>query len=222
MDSLDQASSPSPSPSARASLARLGRLIRKESMEIIRDRRTIITLVVMPLLLYPLLSVAFQQFLLAGSIDPNRTATYRFGFPSEQQAAVFGQFLRYGEQLIKNRATTSDEGDAKVPPGPKLVAGVPPDLDKAVRDGEVDVAVHLTNAEQFHLPLTSDVKLRGNMEFLSNNPVAIGAVTLVERRLAAVHEHNLAERMRDTSGQPKVAACFGCRARRLRSPEAAA
>src|SRR5579862_2766127 len=108
---------------SRESLFRLGRLIRKELAEIFRDRRTIITLVVMPLLLYPLLSVAFQQFLLAGTIDPNRTATYRFGFASEQQATVFGQFLSYGEQLIKNRAPTSDKDEIKVPPGPKLVAG---------------------------------------------------------------------------------------------------
>ena len=35
------------------SLARVGRLARKELSEILRDRRTIITLVLMPLLLYP-------------------------------------------------------------------------------------------------------------------------------------------------------------------------
>jgi ABC-type Na+ efflux pump permease subunit/membrane protease YdiL (CAAX protease family) len=43
--------------------ARIGRLARKELSEILRDRRTIITLLLMPLLLYPLLSFAFQQFL---------------------------------------------------------------------------------------------------------------------------------------------------------------
>jgi ABC-2 type transport system permease protein/sodium transport system permease protein len=44
-------------------LARIGRLARKELSEILRDRRTILTLVLMPLLLYPLLSFAFRQFL---------------------------------------------------------------------------------------------------------------------------------------------------------------
>jgi ABC-2 type transport system permease protein/sodium transport system permease protein len=39
--------------------ARLFRLARKELTEILRDRRTIITLVVMPLLLYPLLGIGF-------------------------------------------------------------------------------------------------------------------------------------------------------------------
>ena len=189
----------------RASIARVGRLVRKEWIEIIRDRRTIITLVAMPLLLYPLLSVAFQQFLLASTIDPHRAATYRFGFAREHEATVFGQILKYGEQLLQKRSAPTGNGEKPPQPSPKLIAGVPPDLDKAVRDGEVDVAVHLTNADRFHLPLTADIKLRGNMEFLSNNPAALGAVTLVERRLAAVHEHNLAERMREPNAEPKVA-----------------
>src|SRR5437868_14689434 len=47
----------------RQNLARVMRLARKELFEILRDRRTILTLVLMPLLLYPLLSFAFRQFL---------------------------------------------------------------------------------------------------------------------------------------------------------------
>ena len=46
-------------------LGRLWRLTLKELREILRDRRTILTLVLMPLLLYPLLSIAFQQFFLS-------------------------------------------------------------------------------------------------------------------------------------------------------------
>jgi sodium transport system permease protein len=46
-------------------VARVARLARKELLEIVRDRRTIFTLVLMPLLLYPLLSFAFRQYLVA-------------------------------------------------------------------------------------------------------------------------------------------------------------
>src|SRR5947199_9313109 len=87
--------------SSRESLGRLGRLVRKELIEIIRDRRTIITLVLMPLLLYPLLSVAFQQFFLASSIDPNRALTYRFGFATQVELQTFIQFLSYGDRLLE-------------------------------------------------------------------------------------------------------------------------
>ena len=43
-----------------------GRLVRfclKELREILRDRRTIVTLVLMPLLVYPLLSILFNKLL---------------------------------------------------------------------------------------------------------------------------------------------------------------
>lgn len=45
-----------------AQVRRLGRLVRKEVTTILRDRRTILTLVLMPVLLYPLLTIAFLQF----------------------------------------------------------------------------------------------------------------------------------------------------------------
>jgi ABC-2 type transport system permease protein/sodium transport system permease protein len=61
-------------------LARLGRLVRKELSEILRDRRTIFTLVLMPLLLYPLLAMAFPQFLIGLKGEPQ--AAVRIGVPA--------------------------------------------------------------------------------------------------------------------------------------------
>ena len=50
-------------------LRRLGRLTRKELRETLRDRRTIVTLVMMPLLVYPLLTMALNRYLLsAGAV----------------------------------------------------------------------------------------------------------------------------------------------------------
>src|ERR1700732_3428262 len=89
--------------STRESIFRLIRLVRKELVEIIRDRRTIVTLVLMPLLLYPLLSVAFQQFFLASSIDPHRGLVYRLGFGTELEAKVFDQYLDYAELTSPSR-----------------------------------------------------------------------------------------------------------------------
>ena len=59
---------PTPAPAAGQtafSVGRVMRLARKELRETLRDRRTIITLVLMPLLVYPILSLAFPQFLLS-------------------------------------------------------------------------------------------------------------------------------------------------------------
>ena len=60
-------------------------MVIKELREILRDRRTIITLVVMPLLIYPLLAVVFQRFLVT-SISVNQDVEYVIGVDS-----VFGQ-----------------------------------------------------------------------------------------------------------------------------------
>jgi sodium transport system permease protein len=190
------------------SLFRLGRLVRKELVEIVRDRRTIITLVLMPLLLYPLLSVAFQQFFLASGIDPGRGLAYRIGFASKQEYLTFFHFLAFGEKLVeaqsKEARAKEDKKDA-APRRPELVPKIFPDLENALRDGEVDLAVHLKNAERFHLPLKRDMILDGDIQFLSNNPTALGALTWVERRLAAVLERNLETRLDLPQVQPKVA-----------------
>lgn len=49
----------------RLTWSRLARLTRKELRETLRDRRTILTLVMMPILVYPLLSMALNRFLLS-------------------------------------------------------------------------------------------------------------------------------------------------------------
>ncbi|MCI0456615.1 MAG: ABC transporter permease subunit [Gemmataceae bacterium] len=64
-------------------LGRVGRLVRKELSEILRDRRTIITLILMPLLLYPLLSLAFRQFLLA-NVGLEQSTEYRIGVSADE------------------------------------------------------------------------------------------------------------------------------------------
>ena len=56
----------------------LWRLARKELRETLRDRRTMVTLVLMPLLVYPLLSIAFQKLLLA-SLYPTATTSWVVG-----------------------------------------------------------------------------------------------------------------------------------------------
>lgn len=66
------------------SWSRLARLSRKELRETLRDRRTILTLVMMPLLVYPLLSMAMNRFLISSS-GPG-TSDFVVGVGSEQES----------------------------------------------------------------------------------------------------------------------------------------
>ena len=84
-------------------LRRIGRLVRKEVSTILRDRRTIITLVLMPLLLYPLLSIVFRGFLLASSLEVPKEPTYRVNFYSLAEVDAFRAQVQQGERLLARR-----------------------------------------------------------------------------------------------------------------------
>ncbi len=70
---------------------RIVRLCQKELKETLRDRRTIITLVMMPLLVYPLLSMALNRFLLSSGGPADQG--YSIGVISEGEAAYLTNLL---------------------------------------------------------------------------------------------------------------------------------
>jgi len=70
------------------SRSRLWRLCRKELRETLRDRRTILTLVMMPLMLYPLLGMTMQRFLLSTNVAAE--PVFLVGVATERE----GQFIR--------------------------------------------------------------------------------------------------------------------------------
>ncbi len=108
----------------------------------LRDRRTIVTLVAMPLLLYPLLSVAFLQFAFLGKADADRGAKYVLGFASNIEAEVF--FLRMARgataQGAAARGGTAPELDVRI--------GTPDELDAKLRSGGLDLVVRVPKAER--------------------------------------------------------------------------
>src|SRR5262245_38331489 len=73
----------------------IARLAGKELREILRDRRTIVTLVLMPVLLYPLLTLAFRSYFVA-AVAPEKAKAYRIAANSEQDAQRFRDLLGRG------------------------------------------------------------------------------------------------------------------------------
>ena len=80
---------------------RLLRLARKELREILRDRRTIVTLVLMPVLLYPLLAIAFRHFFLSG-MGTVAVPQYRLGVPSGEHGRALNHLLETGDKAWKS------------------------------------------------------------------------------------------------------------------------
>ena len=90
-------------PPNRQLFGRLRRLVLKELREILRDRRTIITLVVMPILIYPLLAVVFQRFLLT-SISVDENIAFAIGVDSVDSQDLLAYQLRTGSDVLSDRA----------------------------------------------------------------------------------------------------------------------
>ena len=72
---------------------RLWRLCQKELKETIRDRRTIVTLLLMPLLVYPLLSMGLNRFLLTSAVDGGVEEAYTIGMQTEEEGLLLRAWL---------------------------------------------------------------------------------------------------------------------------------
>lgn len=96
-----------PSTVPRAILGRWARLCLKELRETLRDRRTIITLVLMPLLVYPLLSLIFNNFVLS-SADSLGQINCIIASESDEQMVRLQQLLATGEAILAQRGERTD------------------------------------------------------------------------------------------------------------------
>ncbi|MGI9470118.1 MAG: ABC transporter permease subunit, partial [Rubripirellula sp.] len=120
---------------------RLLRLCQKELKETIRDRRTIVTLLLMPLLVYPIMSMALNRFLLTrGEIAEGFTVSVA----TEAEAAMLDRWLSdprstppksilesSGNELAKFRVSVVEDETAA----------------EAVERNDVDVGVSIENID---------------------------------------------------------------------------
>ncbi|MFK7735836.1 MAG: CPBP family glutamic-type intramembrane protease [Pirellulaceae bacterium] len=132
--------------------ARLLRLCLKELRESLRDRRTIVTLILMPLLVYPLLSLVLNRVLLT-NITTKAESTVTLGISKELDDTQLPILLRVGYLLIQDReaAPTFIEGeveDGKVRTLDQSTSLLQPSLlplndggKAALRNGSADIVI---------------------------------------------------------------------------------
>ena len=173
---------------------RLWRLTRKELRETLRDRRTIITLVLMPLLVYPLLSVAFRQFFFS-NYSKATDLEWRIAGESEPILQGFAQQLAIGSQVIEEI-----DGPEKEPPRIQLKqSGF---LEKAIREGDVDLAIRARIDQGPGLPAGGQVHYE--LMYQKSSPLSRAVAEYVERRLWGFNQRTFGERLkrRGGSGEP--------------------
>jgi sodium transport system permease protein len=161
------------------------RMARKELREILRDRRTIVTLLLMPVLLYPLLGVAFHYFLV--TVAPATPETeYRIAVSTEAEARVLTQMLQLTEK------------------DPKIRYGVFPDPVQAVRDNEVHLAMEIKGAERPFDVRNTQQQYECVIQRRNDSPPGAKVEELVRDRLIATNLRWLQDRLRARAGGAPV------------------
>jgi ABC-2 type transport system permease protein/sodium transport system permease protein len=180
----------------REVVGRLARLALKELRETLRDRRTIVTLVVMPLVLYPVLALVFQRFLLT-SLTNHAAIEYVIGVDSPDSMRRLERQLELGDRLLRADGRDDVNHDAQQihgqrVPSPNIIWAELPDnaVERCVSNADVHVAILpmqelRTDADGLGHPASWDLYYRAGA------PTSEAALRYVETRLRAFSESQL-------------------------------
>jgi sodium transport system permease protein len=175
-------------------LPRLARLTLKELRETLRDRRTIVTLLLMPILLYPLLTLAFQRFVL--STATNLRVEYVIGIESDEVEPILLTCMQNGSEALelKRKAAPLEKTSPNVPT-PIVNYQLVSDLEREVRDYSVDVGFRLKHNVNPHFIPGRDVAIDLELIYLPGNKLGERAVQHVESLLHEASSSMLSYRL---------------------------
>lgn len=180
---------------------RLSRLCLKELRETLRDRRTVVTLVLMPLLVYPLLTILFHR-LQSFSQHSLGQLECIVGVESEQLGQAVRNYLSLGEQLLRGRGAAS-AGQAPTAPGagagnadePLIRWCVGNGLEDQVASQQIDVAVLLRSEARARRGPGPPGTLQLELLYRPNSALSRAGVAYLQSRLQAFNEQLLIERL---------------------------
>lgn len=195
-------------------LARFGRLASKELKETLRDRRTLITLFLMPLILYPVLSLVMSRLLLS-NLKSNGASVFHIAVASEreqimlQRAIVTAQGMSHVKKLepLKIHWTENQSPGLIVAPSAETSPNATPDnaggrtvvdnvfevlfdptgdLQSDLREGAVDLVVALEIQQQPSNLDYAPIKL--DVQFRENDSTSESAVIELRKLFSSLNE----------------------------------
>ncbi len=187
--------------SAARYFAAWGRLALKELRETLRDRRTIATLILMPILVYPLLGMTFYKFLFT-QITQEPAMEYNIAVETDADLDLFRATYSSGNQLLGYETDPMHPLPTKPGerPQPTLILvqrdEVPGGLtlEELVESQMADIAVRFPKGRQ--IPVVVEFVVR------QGSPLGRDVRELIERRLRAVNDRFVADYL--ASRQPAV------------------
>lgn len=189
-----QAAPPMQSLSWMSQAGRLARLTRKEVLGVLRDRRTIITLIFMPILLYPLLAVGFRQFLLSRKIE-EIGPLYRIGFRNPDEQKSISGYLDVGQEVLKARVKPTPEQPTRDQTPPRIHVEIAENLDDAVLQGTIDIGFKPKQPGSFEVRPREELDLEWEVLYRPDSTFGRDAVRHVERLCEAANVRFLMVRL---------------------------
>ena len=162
----------------RVTFAQQVRFCIKELRETLRDRRTIVTLLMMPLLTYPLLGLGLR-FISTKAARDQEGASYQFLLATDREGEWFNDVLRAGERLLATDEPPADIAIFVPDDGATL------DLSASVSAGEADLGLKITWSDDFSF----GPQQAATVEFvqMKDSPTSRAAADFVRTRLDAVN-----------------------------------
>ncbi len=189
---------------------RLWRLCLKELRESLRDRRTIITLVLMPILVYPLLSMALQRLIVGGISKAEPESAFVVGTQDEVTAQRIQDLLSEANRINKTgirspiKITRSDEPTKSTVPsedntnaiavsadhvGFSIAIVEKVSLSSALRNAQIDLAISKVDVESMALERETTSSYQVQVEFRQGDLRSESAMSEFRRAMQLLNDN---------------------------------
>ncbi len=192
---------------------RLWRLCQKELRESLRDRRTLFTLVLMPILVYPLLSMALQRLVIGANTKSKPDPEFVLGVVNDETANKMREMLQEAQKVIdagfvspisvvriadqKGSVDPKSETNAVEPkkqqleelPSFEIVVSDLDTLAKGLRDGHVDLVISKLKIELVTLDRGAVPSHEIQSEFRQNDFRSEAALAAIRRATQLLNDY---------------------------------
>jgi ABC-2 type transport system permease protein/sodium transport system permease protein len=191
--------------------ARLWRMCRKELRETLRDRRTVVTLILMPILVYPLLSITLQRMVVSSG-ELGGEAQYVVGVTDEATGQRVQQIVQQGLHLAEidsylpmrvakpsaSRLLGGPTADSQIPPLNLVL--VESEVEQTLKQGGIDLWVR-TAEQHSEAESPGGQGLRFEVSYQSDSLRSQEALDVFRQLLQRINEFE-ANALRQQSGMP--------------------
>jgi ABC-2 type transport system permease protein/sodium transport system permease protein len=180
------------------SLRRLLRLVQKEVRESLRDRRTLATLILMPLIVYPILSLALQRLVVTSGLSGKPSTKIRIAVATPEDAQQLVEMIQASSayRWEKHQALHAEEDRGK-----EEEAESPFDLQLAITDpttflenGSIDLVVRSTAAPDDPNDRQAWRATDLQIDYRKGDPISEQGLQLLEDVLHDVNELEIKKR----------------------------